>query len=87
MASENSTAASKPTTEVSVYLDSGVVYGYSVSDPIKGREHAAAIIKTGYRHTPEGSDDLEWFPPHRIDKVKVIGGGESSAYKDRARAT
>lgn len=81
------TASPKPTTEVSVYLDSGVVYFYSVSDRIKGREHAAAIIRTGYRHTPEGSDDLEWFPPHRIVKVKVVGGGALSVYKDQVRPT
>lgn len=73
--------------KVSVYLDTGVVYEYEVSDAIKGREHAAAIIKTGYRHTPKDSTDLEWFPPHRIEKVKVQGGGESSAYRDSARAT
>lgn len=76
-----------PATQVSVYLDTGVVYAYDVADAIKGREHAAAIIKGGYRHTAEGSNDLEWFPPHRIDKVKVAGGGETSAYRDRARAT
>ena len=72
---------------VAVYLDCGVVHEYAVSDPMKGREHADAIIKTGYRHTPESSDDLEWYPPHRIEKVKVIGGGESSKYRDRTRAT
>jgi hypothetical protein len=73
--------------KVSVYVDTGNVYEYEVSDPMKGREHAAAIVATGYRHTPEGSNDLEWFPPHRIDKVKVAGGGESTGYKDKARAT
>lgn len=74
-------------TTISVYMDTGVVYEYQVAEPSKGREHAAAIIKTGYRHTPEGSNDLEWFPPNRIEKVKVIGGGKSSSYKDHARAT
>ena len=74
-------------TVVSVYLNTGVVYEYEVSDPIKGREHAAAIVHSGYRHTPKGSADLEWFPPHRIEKVKVLGGAESSEYHDTARAT
>ncbi len=74
-------------TTVSVYLDTGVVREYTVASPEKGREHAAAIIKTGYRSTPVDSDDLEWFPPHRIDKVKVTGAGESSNYRDTARAT
>jgi hypothetical protein len=75
------------TTKISVYLDNGIVFEYEVSDPMKGREHAAAIIKSGYRHTPAGSSDLEWFPPHRIEKIKVLGSGETTAYKDTARAT
>jgi hypothetical protein len=74
-------------SRVVVYIDSGIVFEYSVQDPMKGREHAAAIIKSGYRHTTIGSDDLEWFPPHRIEKVKVIGGAESSQYRDTTRAT
>ena len=73
--------------KVSVYLDSGVVREYEVDSPEKGREHAAAIIKTGYRSTPKNSDDLEWFPPHRIEKVKVTGAGESTNYKDTPRST
>lgn len=73
-------------TIVSVYLDNGIVYEYVVEDPMKGREHADAIIRMGYRHTKEGTDDLEWFPPHRISKVKVTGAGESN-YKDIVRAT
>lgn len=72
---------------VEVYLDSGIVCEYKVADPIKGREHAAAIIEGGYRSTTEGSKDLEWYPPHRIVKVKVSGGAESTAYKDKKRAT
>ena len=71
--------------KVSVYLDDGRVFEYEVADPIKGREHAAAIIKTGYRHSD--GDDLEWYPPHRIQKVKVAGACESTQYKDTARAT
>lgn len=74
-------------TKVSVYLDDGRVREYDVDTPDKGREHAAAIIATGYRSTPEGGGDLEWYPPHRISKVKVSGAGESTAYRDRPRAT
>lgn len=74
-------------TKVLVYLDSGVVCEYEVADAIKGREHAAAIIVGGYRSTPVGSNDLEWFPPHRIQKVKVVGGAESTRYRDTKRAT
>lgn len=72
-------------SKVSVYLDNGVVFDYEVADAIKGREHAHAIVMTGYRHSD--GEDLEWFPPHRIQKVKVLGGSESSAYVDSARAT
>ena len=71
--------------KVSVYLDDGRVFDYEVANAMKGREHASAIVKTGYRHS-EGND-LEWYPPHRIVKVRVIGGCESSAYIDHARAT
>lgn len=72
--------------KISVYLDTGVVYEYEVESAIKGREHAYEIISSGYRHTTN-SNDLEWFPPHRIKKVKVIGGGESSLYQDTSRST
>lgn len=72
-------------TLISVYMDDGRVFEYATSSPDKGREHASAIIKTGYRHT-EGKD-LEWYPPHRIVKVKVGGGCESSQYTDTVRAT
>lgn len=70
---------------VSVYLDDGRVYEYDVSDSIKGREHAAAIVSSGYRSSD--GDDLVWYPPHRILKVKVVGAAESTMYRDRARAT
>lgn len=78
-------AEKKKKTTVSVYLDDGRVFEYEVANPMKGREHAAKIIVGGYRHT-EGND-LEWYPPHRIDKVKIIGTCESSLYVDRTRAT
>lgn len=74
-------------TRVSVYMDDGRVFEYDVASPDKGREHASKIILTGYRHTPKDSDDLEWYPPHRIDKVKISGGAESTQYRDTVRAT
>jgi len=74
-------------TKVSVYLDDGRVFEYEVSNQGRGREHASAIIKTGYRSTPKGSTDLEWYPPHRIFKVKVEGGGGVTRYRDTVRAT
>jgi hypothetical protein len=73
--------------KISVYMDFGTVFSYEVSDIAKAREHVSAIVATGYRHTPTDSADLEWFPPSRILKVKIEGGGESSAYHDTARAT
>lgn len=72
---------------VRVYMDTGVVHTYDVSDPMKGREHAAAIVKTGYRHTPKNSKDMEWFPPARVEKVVVEGGAESTRYRDTSEAT
>ena len=88
MSDENErSAAMRGSAMVAVYIDAGIVFQYAVSDAMKGREHAAAIIRTGYRHTPKGSNDLEWFPPHRIEKVKVIGGAESTAYRDSVRST
>lgn len=77
--------AKPKTTKVQVYLDDGRVFEYDTANPMKGREHAAKIIATGYRHSEGG--DLEWYPPHRIDKVKVAGACESSQYRDRTRAT
>jgi len=74
-------------TKVLIYMDDSRVFEYEVSDPMKGREHAAKIIEGGYRHTPSESEDLEWYPPRKIEKVKVVGGGESTAYKDITRAT
>jgi hypothetical protein len=69
---------------IQVYVDHGVVYEYEVESPEKVREHASAIIETGYRHN-DGSTFVH-YPPHRILKVKC----ESSIpthYEDRARGT
>lgn len=72
-------------SKIEIYLDDGRVFFYDVTDPMKGREHAAAIIKGGYRRS-EGND-LEWYGPHRIIKVKVKGACESTLYRDNVRAT
>ncbi len=74
-------------SKVSVYLNNGLVFDYDVNDPMKGRDQMEAIIKSGYRSTPKDSDDLTWWPPHKIEKVVVEGAGESTTYKDKARAT
>ena len=64
---------------VHVYIDNGIVYSYDVSSEAKVREHAAAIIKSGYIH----NDGLvfEHYPPHRILKVK--SNGISTMYPDK----
>jgi hypothetical protein len=52
-----------------IYLDNGVVYSYEVASQQKVREHAYAIVMTGYRHND--GDVFEHYPPHRILKVKA----------------
>lgn len=50
-------------------MDDGRVFAYDVEDEGKVREHSFAIIKDGYRrHT--GNGVWEYYPPHRISKVK-----------------
>lgn len=57
---------------IRVYLDNGVCFEYKVESSHKAREHAAAIVATGYRHN-DGEGEFEHYPPHRIMKVKIIG--------------
>ena len=72
--------------KISVYIDTGNVWEYEVDSPASAREHADAIVKTGYRSQQESSGPLTWWPPHRISKVKISDGGESN-YLDKQRAT
>jgi hypothetical protein len=72
------------TTQVQVYLDDGRVFEYGVKSASSGREHASAIVQTGYRSTVDGV--MEHYPPHRITKVKVLGG-VTTKYSDRVRGT
>jgi hypothetical protein len=53
---------------IEVYMDDGRVFSYKVSTHDKVREHASAIIATGYRHND--GVVFEHYPPHRISKVK-----------------
>ena len=69
---------------VSVYLEFGVVRSYKVKSPAKAREHASAIIKTGYRYVEDGM--LTHIPPHKIDKV-VAGPGINTNYPDEVSGT
>lgn len=73
------------TCTIAVYLDNGVVYEYEVDSHDKVREHADAIVKTGYRHTKAG--EMTHYPPHRIMKVKCTGPGINTSYPDQVRGT
>jgi hypothetical protein len=75
--------------KISVYVDTGNVYEYSVGSEAAAREHADAIIKTGYRSV-QGDEltTITWWPPHRIAKVKIaLDGPSATAYTDTPRAT
>lgn len=76
-------------TTISVYIDNGNVYSYEVGTEESAREHAAAIVQTGYRSvSAESGRQLTWFPPHRIVKVKLILEADSSTqYTDNVRGT
>ena len=75
--------------KISVYLDTGNVLEYEVASEASAREHADAIIKTGYRSAQEAEPHiLTWWPPHRISKVKIdLDAPSETAYFDKARAT
>ena len=68
---------------ISVYIDDGRVFEYDVASAEKVREHAAAIIKDGYRHND--GDTFEHYPPWRILKVK--SANVPTMYPDRVRGT
>jgi predicted SnoaL-like aldol condensation-catalyzing enzyme len=53
---------------IKIYMDDGRIFKYKLSSADKVREHAAAIIKDGYRHND--GKIFEHYPPHRILKVK-----------------
>lgn len=69
--------------QVNVYIDDGRVFTYEVDSPGKVREHASAIVMTGYRHN-DGAV-FEHYPPHRILKVK--SSGIPTKYKDTEGGT
>lgn len=68
---------------VEVYLDDGRVFMYDVGSPEKVREHAFAIVTTGYRHSD--GNVFEHYPPHRILKVK--SSDIPTSYPDTQRGT
>jgi hypothetical protein len=69
--------------KIEVYLDDGRIFLYHVKSEDKVREHAHAIITTGYRHND--GEVFEWFPPHRISKIK--SRNISTQYTDKVAGT
>lgn len=74
-----------PGIKISVYIDDGNVFEYNVLSTVSAREHADAIVETGYRRTTTG--ELTHFPPHRIQKVKITDPAINTAYPDTHRGT
>lgn len=69
---------------IKTYLDDGRVFEYEVTGDGSAREHAAAIVATGYRHND--GEIFEHYPSHRILKVKVVGSIPTQ-YPDRTSGT
>jgi hypothetical protein len=77
------------TNKILVYIDTGNVFEYEVPSEAKAREHAAAIIATGYRSVNiENETTLTWFPPHRITKVVIqLQSASTTKYFDKVSST
>lgn len=69
--------------KIQIYLDDGRVFEYELPSEEKVREHASAIVATGYRHND--GKTFEHYPPHRIMKVK--SQDISTLYPDKTRGT
>ena len=69
--------------QISVYIDDGRIFDYEVESADKVREHASAIITSGYRHND--GKIFEHYPPHRILKVK--SRDIPTSYPDTTRGT
>jgi hypothetical protein len=74
---------------LSIYIDDGNVFEYSVTSEAKAREHMAAIVKAGYRSVSSDQPDLiTWWPAHRILKVVAkLEGASSTKYPDKIVST
>lgn len=75
--------------KIQVYVDTGNVFQYEVESEDKAREHAEAIIRTGYRSAQADEPTvLTWWPPHRITKVKMMLDAKSTTkYFDEVIST
>lgn len=74
---------------ISIYIDDGRVFEYDAKSAAAAREHASAIVSTGYRSVqPENPNILTHYPPHRITKVKITAPDPiQTDYFDRVRGT
>ena len=54
-------------TKITVYMQDGRTFSYMVADGAKAREHAHAIITTGWRNVTNNM--MEYYPVHKISKV------------------
>ncbi|UTC29036.1 hypothetical protein MARCHEWKA_05270 [Brevundimonas phage vB_BpoS-Marchewka] len=72
---------------VSVYIDDGVVYDYDLPSMQAAREHASAIVATGYRSVQTNQPHvLVHYPPHRVTKVKITAPCPiQTSHHDRVR--
>ena len=68
---------------IDVYIDDGRIFYYYVDSAEKVREHASAIIMSGYRHND--GKIFEHYPPHRILKIK--SQNIPTLYIDNVRGT
>ena len=77
---------------IHIYMDDGRVFEYDITGPSemslasKAREHAHAIVTTGYRHN-NVDGEYEHYGPHRVLKVKVTGVDVGTMYPDKTRGT
>lgn len=75
--------------KINVYVDTGNVYSYEVSNEASAREHADAILKNGYRSVSiENPCEITCWPTHRISKVKIILEiASTTSYTDSVKGT
>jgi isopropylmalate/homocitrate/citramalate synthase len=72
--------------KISVYLDDTRIYTYEASAPTsseraaKARDHIHAMGRNGLTIGPRDGA-LEYYPPHRISKIKVSGDFKESNYQ------
>jgi len=55
---------------VQVYTADGLEYGYYVISERKAKDHAAQIIKDGFRWWTQ-KEGLFWFPAHQIRAIRL----------------